>query len=63
MKNGTGITVYTVGFALGGNTTAINTLRNCASDTSKFYEADNGEALRAAFRDIALQVAKLRLSQ
>lgn len=63
MKNDTGITVYAVGFALGGNTTAINTLRNCASDPSKFYEAEDGDALKQAFRDIALQVAKLRLSQ
>ena len=63
MKNGTGITVYTVGFALGTNQTAINTLRNCASDTTKFYEASDGAELRQAFRDIALQVAKLRLSQ
>lgn len=63
MKTGTGITVYSVGFALGGNNTAINTLRNCASDPSKFYEAEDGDELRAAFRDIALQIAKLRLSQ
>ena len=63
MKNGTGITVYTVGFALGGNNTAINTLRACASDESKFYEAEDGDALKLAFRDIALQIAKLRLSQ
>jgi Flp pilus assembly protein TadG len=63
MKNNTGITVYTVGFALGGNATAISTLRNCASDPSKFYEAEDGDALKQAFRDIALQVAKLRLSQ
>lgn len=63
MKTGTGITVYVVGFALGGNSTAINTLRACASDETKFYEAEDGEALRLAFRDIALQIAKLRLSQ
>ena len=63
MKLNTGITVYTVGFALGGNTTAINTLKACASDTSKFYEADDGDMLRQAFRDIALQIAKLRLTQ
>jgi Flp pilus assembly protein TadG len=63
MKTGTGITVYTIGFNLGGNATAITTLRNCASDQSKFYEAEDGAALRAAFRDIALQIAKLRLSQ
>ncbi len=63
MKNNTGITVYTVGFALGNSQTVINTLRNCASDTSKFYEAEDGDQLRQAFRDIALQIAKLRLSQ
>ena len=64
MKNpALGITVYTVGFALGGNNTAINTLRDCASDPSKFYNAEDGQALRLAFRDIALQLAKLRLSQ
>jgi hypothetical protein len=62
MKTNTGITVYTVGFALGGNQTAINTLRNCASDETKFYNAKDGDELRMAFRDIALQVAKLRLS-
>jgi Flp pilus assembly protein TadG len=63
MKSGTGITVYTVGFALGGNATAISTLTNCASDPAKFYNAEDGTALRAAFRDIALQIATLRLSQ
>lgn len=63
IKNNTGITVYTIGFALGGNATAVNTLRNCATDASKFYEAEDGAALRLAFRDIALQIAKLRLSQ
>jgi len=62
MKQGTGITVYTIGFALGGNKTAIKTLKGCASDETKFYYAEDGEDLRLAFRDIALQVAKLRLS-
>jgi len=62
MKKDTGITVYTIGFALGGNQTAINTLKNCASDETKFYNAEDGNELRMAFRDIALQVAKLRLS-
>ncbi len=63
MKNpANGITVYTVGFALGGNQTAIDTLRNCATDTSKFYNAADGAALKAAFRDIALRLASMRLS-
>lgn len=62
MKNA-GITVYTIGFDLGGSNAAINMLRSCASDPSKFYNAEDGAALRAAFRDIALQIATLRLSQ
>jgi hypothetical protein len=36
------VEVYTVGFALGSNTTAINTLLNCATDASKAYRAENG---------------------
>jgi Flp pilus assembly protein TadG len=58
-----GITVYTVGFDLGGNQTAIDTLNQCATDPSKFYNAANGEQLKEAFRDIALQLNKLYLTQ
>jgi Flp pilus assembly protein TadG len=61
--NNNNIQVYTVGFDLGGNTTAINTLKNCASDLSKFYNAANAEQLKAAFRDIALKVSTLHLTQ
>ena len=57
-----GVTVYTIGFQLDSNR-ATDVLRDCASDPTKFYEADDGGELRQAFRDIALQVAKLRLSQ
>jgi Flp pilus assembly protein TadG len=59
----TGIVVYTVGFQLGGDPTAITTLKGCASDDSKFYDASTGDALRAAFRDIALKASPLRLTQ
>jgi len=62
MKNNN-IEVYTVGFDLGGNQTAINTLRNCATDASKAYNADNGDELKAAFRDIALKVSQLYLTK
>lgn len=58
-----GITVYTIGFDLGSNSTAVNTLKNCASDKSKAYTAENGEELKAAFRDIALKVSDLYLTQ
>ena len=37
-------------------------LSGCATQTSYFYNAANGDALRAAFRDIALQIAKLHIT-
>jgi Flp pilus assembly protein TadG len=57
-----GIKVYTVGFQLGNDANAISTLSNCATDATYFYNAANGEALRVAFRDIALKISNLRLS-
>ncbi len=59
----TGIDVYTVGFALGGNSTATNMLKACASNPDQFYEAENGEQLKQSFRDIALKISDLYLSK
>ena len=56
-----GITVYTVGFE--APTNAKNTLRNCASDPSKFYDATDGDKLRASFRAIASEINNLRLAK
>jgi len=56
------ITVYTVGFALGGNATAIQTLNQCATNPSTAYTADNGAQLKQAFRDIALKINQLYLT-
>lgn len=64
-----GVKVYSVGFALGGSQLAIDTLKSCASreasdpadQPSYFYNASTGEELRQAFREIALQIATLRL--
>lgn len=58
-----GITVFTVGFALGGNQTAIDTLSSCATDGSTNYTADDGAELKQAFRDIALKINQLYLTQ
>jgi len=58
-----GIDVFTVGFDLGGNATAINTMNKCASDASKSYTVATGEQLRAAFRDIAIRTTELHLSK
>jgi Flp pilus assembly protein TadG len=52
------ITVFTVGFG----TSLTTELEQCASPGFA-YEATDNAALEAAFRSIALQVAKLRLSQ
>jgi Flp pilus assembly protein TadG len=58
-----GITVYTVGFDLGGNATAIETLQYCATDPDKFYNAEDGDQLKQAFRDIALKLSDLYLAR
>lgn len=63
-----GIEVYTVGFDLQSNSasdykTAVDTLSNCATDTNHFYNSSTGDALKAAFQDIALKISTLYLSQ
>ncbi len=58
-----GITVYTVGFQLGANQTAIDTLNQCATDPTKFYNAADGDQLKQAFRDIALHLSSLYLAK
>ncbi len=58
-----GIVVYTIGFQLGGNQTAIDTLNQCATEPGKFYTADDGSQLQQAFRDIALKLTSLYLSK
>lgn len=61
MKN-KGITVYTVGFQL-DTQNAVDTLQQCASSPDKFFRAENGVALKSSFEAIALQIAKISLSQ
>jgi hypothetical protein len=73
-----GVIVYTVGFGLdqlpaAERTRAIDTLQQCSTSsmidsdistlTYKFYNAETTVALQGAFRDIALQLSKLRLTQ
>ncbi|MBY0560954.1 pilus assembly protein [Hyphomicrobium sp.] len=58
-----GIEVYTVGFQLGNSQLAVNTLKNCATDANHFYNSTTGDALKAAFRDIALKISTLYLAQ
>jgi Flp pilus assembly protein TadG len=59
-----GIVVYTVGFNMSAaSTTAVNTLKSCASDSSKYYDAEDGEKLKQSFLDIALKISSLYLSK
>ncbi len=60
MKGG-GVEVFTVGFDM-STSTAHDLLNNCATDASHFYHATTGDALKAAFRDIALKISTLRLT-
>ena len=57
-----GVIVYTVGFELTASS-AIATMEQCASSESHYYLADDGDALKLAFRDIAFKLAQLRLSK
>ena len=57
-----GVIVYTVGFDIADTPALVTQLRNCATDTAHAYLADNGTALRAAFRAIAVDISSLRLS-
>jgi hypothetical protein len=63
-----GISVYTIGFDLGGNQTATDTLSQCATapakptDPVQFYNVTSGVQLQQAFHDIALKLTSLYLS-
>ena len=57
------VTVYTVGFAIAVNSTPDLTMQHCATSPSHYYNASTGEALKQAFRDIALKIADLRISE
>lgn len=58
-----GVTIYTIGFQIADGGEAHQTMAQCASDPSHFFNSETGEELRQAFREIALQVVTLRLSR
>jgi Flp pilus assembly protein TadG len=59
----TGIEVFAIGFDVAGNQGVIDTLRGCSSTNAHFYEATSGDALKTAFRDIALKASTVRLTK
>ncbi len=56
-----GIIVYTVGFQVGSDASALDVLNNCATDSSHAYFPANGGDLKTAFHDIAQQITNLRV--
>jgi hypothetical protein len=58
-----GIIVYAVGFDVGETGSAVDTLKQCATDPTKYYNASNGEELTQAYQDIALKLSSLYLSR
>jgi Flp pilus assembly protein TadG len=55
------IEIYTVGFNL-DTTASKNLMKSCATAADHYYETSSGDGLKAAFRDIALKISKLRLT-
>ena len=59
----TGIEVYAVGFEISEGGEADTTMSQCATSPDHYYNASSGDALRSAFRDIALKISTLRISE
>ena len=58
-----GIEVYAVGFEIVSGGEADTTMSGCATSPDHYYNATSGDALRSAFRDIALKISTLRISE
>lgn len=56
------ITIYAVAVGSGASSSESAVLRECASRPSMFYAAADGEALRQAFRDIAVKISRVYLT-
>jgi hypothetical protein len=56
-----GITIFTVGYQL-QEKKAIENMRECASDPSKFFDTQKDVDMIVAYQDIAIQIGKLRLT-
>lgn len=55
------IEIYTVGFKLTTKASKAM-LKNCATSDDHYYETTSGDGLKSAFRDIALKISRLRLT-
>lgn len=58
-----GILIYTVGLGVQSQPGANDVLQYCATDSTHVYFPSNGTELKQAFHDIAMGIARLRLSK
>lgn len=56
-----GVIVYTVAFQAGGAAEAL--LKQCATSTDTYFKTSTGAALQDAYREIGLQLRRLRISK
>ncbi|MBK8542708.1 MAG: hypothetical protein IPL62_03500 [Caulobacteraceae bacterium] len=56
------IIVYTVDFHIDNDATAMSVFRQCATDESHFYLADDRTTLQNAFQQIGQSISQLRLT-
>jgi Flp pilus assembly protein TadG len=57
-----GIIIYAIFVHIGSNGSS-SALKNCATDTSKYYDLTSSSAIKTAFQDISQKVTNLRISQ
>ncbi len=59
-----GVVVFSVGFGLGGDATALNTLKSCATPGDDYFaDASSADELDAAFQKFAGTLTELRISK
>jgi Flp pilus assembly protein TadG len=58
-----GVVIYTVGFALSGDSAAEDIMKECATDADHMFLPDSGADLKVAFRAIGQDINALRLAR
>lgn len=59
-----GVVVFSVGFGLGGNQEALETLRECATPGQGYFaDTSNADELEAAFNNFAAKLTELRVTK
>ena len=58
-----GVIVYTVGFHIDNDATAMSVFSQCATSADHFFLADDGTSLQTTFRQIGQSISQLRLTR